>query len=131
MVSEDCSKGLFACTLCGECCKGFGGTYLTDADIAAIAEYTGVSTDRLKAAYTCKSGGKRVIAQGQNGYCVFWDKVCTIHPVKPRMCRQWPFIRNILVDVANWRAMADSCPGMNAHAPDEKIVACVKKSLKE
>jgi Fe-S-cluster containining protein len=129
MESEDRCAELFACTLCGDCCKGFGGTYLTEADIVAIAGYIGVSTQRLKTDYTCKSGQRRVIAQGDNGYCIFWDKVCTIHPVKPRMCRQWPFIPGVLADVANWQAMAASCPGMNTDVPDRTIIECVKKAL--
>ena len=130
MGSDKACQGLFACTLCGDCCKGYGGTYLTDADMDAIARFIGVSKERLKSAYTRLSGGKRVIAQGKNGYCIFWDKVCTIHAVKPRMCRQWPFIHSILVDVGNWRAMASCCPGMDADAEEETIIACVKNSLK-
>lgn len=125
----DCDD-LFDCTLCGDCCKGYGGTYLSAADISAISRFIGVSEARLIASYTCQSGGKRIISQAETGYCIFWDKVCTIHPVKPKMCRQWPFINSILVDVGNWRAMAASCPGMNADALDQKILDCVKKALK-
>jgi Fe-S-cluster containining protein len=124
----DCDE-LFVCTLCGECCKGFGGTYLTEADMAAIARHLGISVRRMIDTYTCLSGGRRMIAQAETGYCIFWDKVCTIHPVKPRMCRQWPYLRSILVDVANWRTMAASCPGMKADAGDASIIACVKKAL--
>lgn len=131
MESEEANScdGLFDCTLCGECCKGYGGTYVTETDIEAIARYVGVTAQRLVARYTRTSGDKRVLAQADNGYCIFWDRVCTIHPVKPRMCRQWPFIRNILVDVNNWRAMAASCPGMNPDAPDQAIIGCVKKAV--
>lgn len=127
---DDACEALFSCTLCGDCCKGYGGTYLSETDIDAIASFVGVSRDRLKSIYTRKSGNRRVIAQGENGYCIFWDKVCTIHPVKPGMCRQWPFIRSILVDVANWHAMASSCPGMDTDVPDRQILECVKKALK-
>jgi hypothetical protein len=129
MGSDNACQKLFACTLCGDCCKGYGGTYLTDADMDAIAGCIGVSKERFKSTYTCLSGGQRVLAQGENGYCIFWDKVCTIHAVKPRMCRQWPFIRNILVDVANWRAMASCCPGMDADAAEDAIIVCVKNAL--
>lgn len=122
-------QGLFSCTLCGDCCKGYGGTYLSETDIHAISRYLGVPTDRLIAYYTRKSGGRPLISQGRDGYCIFWNKVCTIHPVKPEMCRKWPFIHSILVDVGNWRAMAASCPGMNADAPDQKILDCVEKAL--
>ncbi len=127
---DETCKGLFACTLCGDCCNGYGGTYLSEADIESIARHLGMPVDRLVSDHTCKSGKQRVIAQGDNGYCIFWDKVCTIHPVKPKMCRQWPFIRSILVDVTNWQAMAASCPGMQADAPKQKILACVKKALR-
>ena len=122
-------EGLFSCTCCGDCCKGYGGTYLSETDMVAISSYIGVSPERLTVRYTRKSGGRLLLAQGENGYCIFWDNVCTIHPVKPKMCRQWPFIRSILVDVGNWRAMAASCPGMNAGAPDQQILNCVKKIL--
>ena len=31
---------LFRCTLCGDCCRGYGGTYVRRDDIAAIARFT-------------------------------------------------------------------------------------------
>jgi uncharacterized protein len=130
MGSDDTAcGGLFNCTRCGDCCKGYGGTYLTDADVEAIARYLGERPERFVAQYTCRSGSGRLIVQGKNGYCIFWDKVCTIHPVKPKMCRQWPFIRSILVDVTNWRAMASTCPGMVADAPEGRIRECVRGCL--
>ena len=129
MESDDRCIQLFDCTLCGDCCKGYGGTFLEEADIEAIARFVGVSTSRLRADYTRISGGRRILAQGKGGYCIFWDGLCTIHSVKPHMCRQWPFIRSILVDVSNWRAMASTCPGMDANAPEAQILACVRKHL--
>jgi uncharacterized protein len=130
MGSDDAAcQGLFTCTLCGDCCKGYGGTYLSGTDVDAISRYLGVSADQLITNYTQKSGGRRLIAQGDDGYCIFWDRVCTIHPVKPKLCRQWPFIRSILVDVNNWQTMAASCPGMDTNAPHHKILECVKMAL--
>jgi Fe-S-cluster containining protein len=70
-----------------------------------------------------------VLAQRADGYCIFWDKICTIHPVKPRMCRQWPFIESILVDAENWLIMADSCPGIRADVPVDTVQKYVKKKL--
>jgi Fe-S-cluster containining protein len=123
--------GLFDCTRCGDCCKGFGGTYLTQKDVDAISRFLGITAEALLIRFTQLSGDRPVIAQQKDGYCVFWDKLCSIHPVKPEMCRRWPFIRSVLVDVANWQAMAASCPGMNAKASDQQIIACVKRSLEE
>ncbi len=70
-----------------------------------------------------------MLARGVNGYCVFWKKLCTIHPVKPRMCKAWPFIDAVLTDVANWRAMASSCPGMRTDVSDDAILSCVEKEI--
>ena len=67
------------------------------------------------------SGGKPMIAQAENGYCALWDQQCTIHPVKPRMCRRWPFIESILVDAGNWHAMAATCPGMRVDVVPNSI----------
>ena len=133
MASDDTGgcDGLFACTRCGACCKGYGGTYLSPADIHAIARHLKVTTGHLRARFTQLSGGRPLLAQRADGYCVFWNQVCTIHPVKPQMCRQWPFIRSVLVDVGNWRVMADACPGMNADAPEDRIRECVRRALND
>ena len=106
------ASDLFKCTQCGDCCRGYGGTYVSSADIEAIAHYLNISFDSLRRRFCTPSGQRLVLAQQENGYCAFWDRNCTIHPVKPRMCRMWPFIPSLLVDLSNWQTMADSCPGM-------------------
>ncbi len=113
---------LFNCTKCGECCKGYGGTYLTSADIDAIAAFVGLERQEFILQYCALSGGRPLLAQGANGYCVFWDTTCTIHPVKPRMCREWPFIAGVLKDILNWHTMAASCPGMRTDLSDDQIL---------
>ena len=121
---------LFTCQCCGECCKGYGGTYITDDEINRICRYLGLEPNRFIQRYCQMSGDRPVIAQGLNGYCIFWNKVCTIHPVKPRMCKNWPFIENLLVDATNWQAMAASCPGMQTDFNDDQIKRCVRDVLK-
>jgi Fe-S-cluster containining protein len=120
---------LFACQKCGECCRGYGGTFVSAKDIAAIARYLKIDDLEFIAKFCQQSGGKAVLAQGDNGYCILWDKQCTIHPVKPEMCQKWPFIESLLVDPKNWQAMASNCPGMQADAPERLIEACAKKVL--
>ena len=124
-------EAVFACRRCGECCLGFGGTFVSEKDIEAISRYLKIDTRRFISEFCQLSGGKAVLAQGKNGYCLLWDKHqhCTIHPVKPEMCKKWPFIKSLLVDPKNWRAMASSCPGMQADAPPQLIEECVKKVL--
>ena len=123
------TRALFHCKQCGDCCKGFGGTIVTEKDIERIATYIGVDPGRFTDRYCQMSGNRTILAQADNGYCVFWDKNCTIHPVKPKMCRNWPFIPAVLVDVINWHSMASACPGMCTDIADEKILEGVRREL--
>jgi Fe-S-cluster containining protein len=120
---------LFVCRQCGDCCKGFGGTYLHPEDIDAISGAIGLAPAEFLARFCRLSGGRPLLAQRPDGYCVFWDAVCTIHAVKPRMCRRWPFIESILVDPANWQIMAAACPGMRTDIPASCVAACVAKVI--
>ena len=122
---------LFSCERCGDCCKGFGGTYLNEADIIRICRYLGMKRERFLQDACQMSGGTPMIAVAENGYCILWDQQCTVHPVKPRMCRRWPFIESVLVDTGNWRAMAASCPGMRVDISDDQIRKCVRDAIQE
>ncbi len=123
------ASDVFNCKKCGDCCRGYGGTFVTEKDIEAIADYIKTDPERFVANYCQMSGSRPVLAQDENGYCVFWDRLCTIHPVKPRMCRAWPFIESVLVDINNWHIMAASCPGIRVDVPDNVVKECVKKEL--
>jgi Fe-S-cluster containining protein len=102
----------FECKKCGICCKGYGGTFVTKQDIKTIASYINTGPKDFVADFCQMSGNKPLLAQAENDYCIFWEKLCTIHPVKPRMCKAWPFIESILVDSDNWNVMARACPGI-------------------
>lgn len=103
---------------------------MTEQDIRAIAEYIGEPAEGFVRRYCRSSGGKLLLAQKPDAYCIFWDKNCSIHPVKPRMCRAWPYIEGVLADVENWKIMAAFCPGMKTGVSKETILACVRKELK-
>lgn len=118
---------IFTCRMCGDCCRGYGGTYLSENDITAISEYVGMEPAQFVETCCRMSGGRPVLAQSGSGYCLFWDRVCTIHAVKPSMCRSWPYIRSVLADVANWHSMASCCPGIRTDVPDEVILAEVRR----
>lgn len=120
---------IFRCTRCGDCCKGYGGTYVTEKQMQAIAECINMDLDQFAVEKCRRSGDKYVLAQGESGYCVFWDKNCTIYPVRPDMCRKWPFIENVLRDIGNWSAMANSCPGIRTDITHTDILRCVKTAL--
>ncbi|MBL0699801.1 MAG: YkgJ family cysteine cluster protein [Desulfosarcina sp.] len=118
---------IFNCTKCGDCCKGYGGAFVTPDDIKAISGYLNAEPEHFIEKFCQISGGKPLIAQGENGYCIFWDEVCTIHPVKPRMCKEWPFIKALLLDIENWHIMASLCPGIRTDIPIDIVQDYVKK----
>jgi len=123
------SEDIFKCKKCGDCCKGYGGTFITEKEIETIAAYIHTDPDTFVENYCQISGGKRILAQAGNRYCIFWDGLCTIHPVKPRMCKTWPFIESILVDTSNWYIMASLCPGIRTDLPNRKIKKFVAEEL--
>ncbi|MBL7181361.1 MAG: YkgJ family cysteine cluster protein [Pseudomonadota bacterium] len=118
-------EDIFKCKQCGDCCKGYGGTFVTKQEIETITAYLNTDPISFDKDYCRMSGGKPVLAQGRDGYCIFWDKLCTIHAVKPRMCKAWPFIESVLVDIGNWHIMAASCPGIRTDVPENAIKECV------
>jgi len=125
------ASDLFECEKCGDCCKGYGGTFVSPDDIKAIADFIGEDPENFSGRYCQMSGGRPVLLQDDSGYCVFWDGKCAIHPVKPRMCRAWPFIEGVLADVANWHIMAQFCPGIRTDIPDDKVVEYVENAIGE
>ena len=125
------AEDLFQCQQCGQCCQGFGGTYVSRSDIRNIAAYTGKSEADIRQSYCAGSGSKLVLGQQPDGYCVFWDQLCTIHPVKPRMCKAWPFIESVVYDPGNWDIMAGVCPGIRTGFAHSGIIQCVKEKLAE
>lgn len=125
----DTKDKIFDCRLCGDCCKGFGGTYVTEDDIAKIASFIGENPETFIKKYCVYSGSKPVLALGKDGFCIFFDKEkqCTIHPVKPYMCKAWPYIKTIIKNPENWNAMANSCPGMEKDIPHQRLKQIVRK----
>jgi Fe-S-cluster containining protein len=95
----------------------------------AIAGHLGISVSSFKTHYCAPSGRRWVLAQRPDGFCVFWDHNCTIHAIKPRMCRQWPYIDGVLKDIGNWKIMSGLCPGMRADVDENRLHDYVSKAL--
>ena len=121
------SQRLFKCLKCGACCKGYGGTYVTDQDIEAISAFIGSDPRRFVDQYCILSGDRLLLTQRADGYCIFWDELCKIHAVKPLMCRKWPFIESLLVDIDNWLIIADSCPGVRTDVSADVLEKFLKQ----
>lgn len=122
-------EDIFQCDMCGDCCKGFGGTYVTQEEIEAISRFLNIEPSFFIEKYCQKNRTGMVLSQKDDGYCIFWDKKCTIHPVKPHMCKAWPFIEAVVKDISNWRIMAVMCPGIRTGFPDGVVTSCVQKVI--
>ncbi len=123
---------IFKCQECGACCNGFGGTYISEDDIKKISIFIDTDPEIFLNKYCTISGSKHVLIQGKDENCIFFDKEkqCTIHPVKPYMCKAWPFIKTIVENPENWDAMAGSCPGMRKDVEHNIIKKIVGYEIK-
>ncbi len=123
------ASDFFECKQCGECCMGYGGTAVSQKDIEKIAAFVKVDVKSFIKNYCDKSGARYMITQREDGFCIFFDnKICAIHPVKPKMCRDWPFIRNVAREPENWHIMAGMCSGMKTDVPLENIVEYINSN---
>ncbi len=96
-------------------------------EVRAISQFLNMDPQGFIKDYCQWSGERPFIRSSESGYCIFWNKICTIHPVKPRMCKTWPFIESILVDPTNWESMRSVCPGIRARGTLEDLIECVKQ----
>lgn len=115
------AQGLrFSCTGCGHCCTGEAGfTWVTDAEIAALARHLGLEDAVFRRRYTevVHRDGTILISlvEQRGGDCTFFrpGQGCTVYALRPRQCRTWPFWRRIIASPSAWKDEALTCPGMN------------------
>jgi hypothetical protein len=105
----------FACTQCGNCCTGAPGVvWVTDEEIAQIAELRGTTIDELRKKHTRLVEGRVSLTERKNGDCTFFDsesRRCTIYSARPAQCRTWPFWNSNLESAEAWKMTQQSCPG--------------------
>jgi hypothetical protein len=104
---------VFACRQCGECCHGDKGILVTPAEAEGLAAFLGLTLEELHSRFLVDSPLGPQLATG-NGACVFLaeDNRCRIHPVKPRICREWPFLPALLKHADEFEAAKEACPGL-------------------
>ncbi|HZV06836.1 MAG TPA: YkgJ family cysteine cluster protein [Gemmataceae bacterium] len=104
----------FTCTRCGHCCTGEPGfVWVSDDDLAAIAQKRGETFEEVKARYTRWTSRGRTLREKSNGDCVFYDREqgCTVYDVRPPQCRTWPFWESNLITPEAWQHTCEVCPG--------------------
>lgn len=104
----------FTCTRCGDCCTGAPGfVWVTDDELAAIADHLGRPVAEVRDLYSRKARGRQTLREKANGDCVFFErnKGCTIYSVRPPQCRTWPFWDSNLETPEDWKKTCEQCPG--------------------
>ena len=124
----------FTCVLCGECCRRYW-IPVTHRDAARIVKYTGMKPREFLALFPKDMAADwdepvirlrdgeyyLVLKKRLDGTCIFnkWigDKlVCSVHPVKPNVCRYYPFIYWLDSGVVKFEVYDKAlgyCPGIN------------------
>ena len=115
MVRRDGFPFAFACKRSGNCCAIPGGfVRVADSDVAAIARHLGMSEAAVSSRYVQPDGV--TLKDGLGGRCVFLAEgrlaACSIYPVRPAKCREWPFWPEVLVDPRLRDLVQRTCPGV-------------------
>ena len=68
-----------------------------------------------------------------DGVCVFLmeGNFCRVHPVKPAICRQWPFLPALLAHPDELEHAKTACPGINPACSHEEFVAAALSQERE
>ena len=108
----------FECTQCGNCCTGAPGVvWIDDDDIRRIAEYRGNGEGEVRVMHTRPYAGRTSLQEFANGDCTFFDsqsRRCSIYPVRPQQCRNWPFWTSNLESPETWTQVQVDCPGIGS-----------------
>lgn len=124
------SATAFECRMCGHCCHGEGGIIMSAKDRKRLAEHLGIGIEEMLARYAQLTNGKYNLKTGDDGYCIFYDNGCAVHPGRPDICRAWPFFRGNLVDSLSWEMIQEYCPGVNPDAGHAEFVRQGKEYLR-
>jgi Fe-S-cluster containining protein len=105
----------FTCTQCGNCCTGEPGVvWVTEAELAQIAEVLGHPIEEVREKHTRKIGKRVSLIERENGDCTFFDpqtRHCGVYGARPAQCRTWPFWNSNLESREAWETTKQGCPG--------------------
>jgi len=85
------------CQRCTACCRWPGQVRLTDAEISRLAAFKDLSEFDFIQRYTRLRQDRRrlVLEDKPNGECIFLEgNDCSVQPVKPQQCRDFPNLWN-------------------------------------
>ena len=87
----------YECERCTACCRWPGQVRLSEAEIARLAAWKSMSEYEFIQAFTRLAHDRRGLAlqERAGGECVFLEgNDCSVQPVKPQQCRDFPNLWN-------------------------------------
>jgi Fe-S-cluster containining protein len=123
-MSPDQSPPVFRCRQCGDCCAGRGGIHVQPREVEEMAALLSLPVDEFCRRYVEASALGPRLTVADSGFCVFLmeGNLCRVHPVKPLICRQWPFLPALLVDPDELEHAKTACPGINPACSHQDFV---------
>jgi hypothetical protein len=123
MSRAETSQPVFNCQQCGDCCQGRGGIFPTPGEIDLMAQYLRMPVAKLTRDFLEPAPSGWAVKNKPGGGCIFNEEGrCRIHPVKPRICRDWPFLPAILLHASEFEAAKEACPGLNQESRHEDFL---------
>jgi Fe-S-cluster containining protein len=104
----------YECQRCTACCRWPGNVRVSDEEITALAKFKGMSEFDFIQKFTRLHTDKRGLSliEKENHECIFLEgKDCTVQPVKPQQCKDFPNKWNF----PGWR---DVCQAIPREVPD-------------
>lgn len=121
LMQEFAGYPVFHCRQCGECCRGEKGILVTAAELQAMAALLGLSGEDFARLYLVETGLGPQLAS-KNGACIMQEgTLCRVHPVKPRICREWPYLTALLTYADEFEAAKEACPGITPASKHEEF----------
>jgi Fe-S-cluster containining protein len=125
MTDNSEKSPVFNCKQCGDCCSGRGGIHVEPREAEAMAALLSMPVEDFCRNYVEASVTGPRLTVAANGFCVFLmeGNLCRVHPVKPFICRQWPFLPALLVNADELEHAKGACPGINPTCTHMDFVA--------
>jgi uncharacterized protein len=109
------------CQRCSACCRWPGQVRVTDAEVARLAAFRGLTEYDFIQQFTRLTRDRRGLAllDQPNGACIFLeDGNCAVQSVKPQQCRDFP-------NLWNFPGAKKSCRALSRDVDDAEYIRLV------
>ncbi len=111
----------YECQRCTACCRWPGEVKVSDEEIRQLADFKGMTEAEFIQAYTRIRQDRQGLAliEKENRECIFLEGAeCTVQPVKPQQCRDFP---NIWSSPGFWK-LCQSIPREVSHEEYRRLI---------